>query len=332
MTFEQITKDIKNKIFYPVYFLHGDEPYFIDEIASLIEESVLTQDEREFNQLVLYGRDVTYADIIDNAKRHPMCSNYQVVIVKEAQDIKKIDMLVPYFEKPAKTTILVICYKYKKPEGGTKIPKALKDTGVLFEAKPLYDNQVAEWIKKFLAAKSYAIELEAAQMLAENLGTELAKIVNELTKLLITLPAKSEITVKHIEDNIGISRDYNVFELTKALGAKNVFKVNQIVTYYAANPADHPLIVSISAINNYFTKVLLYHSLADKSRNSAASALGINPFFVGDYEAASRRYPLGKLVTIFADLRKYDLRSKGFDNNSVEGPELLKELVFKILN
>jgi DNA polymerase-3 subunit delta len=332
MTFEQITQDIKNKIFYPVYFLHGDEPYFIDEIASLIEDTVLSETEREFNQMVLYGRDITYADIIDNAKRHPMFSNYQVVIIKEAQDVKKMDLLAPYFEKPAKTTILVICYKYKKPEGGTKIPKALKNTGIMFEAKPLYDNQVGEWIKKFLASKSYTIEIEAAQLLAENLGTELSKIVNELTKLLITLPAKTAITVKHIEENIGISRDYNVFELTKALGAKNVFKANQIVTYYAANPADHPIIVSISAINNYFTKVLLFHSLADKSRNSAASALGISPYFVGDYEAASRRYSMTKLMAIFADLRKYDLRSKGFDNNSVEGSELLKELVFKILN
>jgi DNA polymerase-3 subunit delta len=332
MTFEQITNELKNKIYHPVYFLQGDEPYFIDAIATQIEDTVLSESDKEFNQTVLYGRDITVYDILDNVKRHPMMSNYQVVIVKEAQDVKKIDLLIPYFEKPAKTTLLVICYKYKKPDGGTKISKALKDKGVFFEAKPLYDNQVGDWIRKYVVARSYSIEDDACQMLCDNLGTELSKIVNELSKLLIILPPKTRITNRHIEDNIGISKDFNVFELTKALGSKNVFKANQIVNYYASNPSDHPIVVSISAINNYFSKILMYHFLPDKSRNSAAAALGISTFFINEYEGAARRYPPGKIAAIFSDLRKYDLRSKGVDNTSIEGPELLKELVFKILN
>ncbi len=332
MTFEQILNDLKNKIYYPVYFLAGEESYYIDEISDYIEDHVLTDVEKEFNQTVIYGRETDVLSIISNAKRYPMMANYQVVIVKEAQDIKDIDELLPYIENPLDSTLLVINYKYKKIDKRKSFYKQVDKKGILFESKKLYDNKIAGWINNYVKEKGYDITPKASAMLTEFLGTNLSKVVNEISKLILNVPEKATINDELVERNIGISKDFNVFELQKAIGSKNVLKVNQIGNYFAANPKQTPLIKTVSILFGYFSKLMIYHQLTDKSRNSIASALSVNPFFVQDYQMAARNYSLQKLIKIIDLLKEYDLKSKGVNNISTSDGELLKELLFKILH
>jgi DNA polymerase III subunit delta len=332
MTFEQIIADIKKKIYYPVYFLHGEEPYFIDQISDLIEETVLTDMEKEFNQIVVYGRDTTAGLIIDVARRFPMMSNYQVVIVKEAQDLDKLEDLQYYLEKPLKSTILVIAYKYKKIDQRKSFAKLVDKTGVLFESARLYDNKVPAWITEQIRSRGYNISPQACQMLSEYLGNDLSRIMNEMEKLVINLPAGSTIDGAIIEKNIGISKDYNIFELQNALGKKDVLKANRIINYFAANPKVNPAVVVITVLFNFFIKVMIYHQLADRSKNNVASILGVNQFFVRDFEDAAQNYSFRKLRAVIAILREYDLRIKGVNNASADEGELLKEMVFRILH
>lgn len=347
MDFNQIMSDLKKKAYRPVYFLMGDEPYFIDMISDYIENNVLDESEKEFNQSVLYGRDITAADVIGAAKRFPMMSEYQVVIVKEAQNIRDLvgkdkeesnskdktkHPFAAYIENPQQSTILVICYKYKSIDKRTSIAKLIDKNAILFESKKIYDNQVPDWINNYLKGKEYTIGPKASALLTEYLGTTLSKISNELDKLMINLPPKSEITVEHIQTNIGISKDYNVFELQTAIGKKEVLKANRIINYFSANEKDNPMVVTISSLYSYFCKLLSYHFLTDKSKGSVAAALGVHPFFVGDYERAAKNFSVGKLKSIFGYLREYDLKSKGVDRGSSSEGELLKEMVFKILH
>lgn len=332
MTFEQITGDLKKKIYHPVYLLHGDEPYFIDAISDLIEASVLTDTEKEFNQYVIYGRDTDTGNIIDMARRFPMMANYQVIIVKEAQDIDKLENLQPYVDKPQSSTILVIAHKYKKIDKRKSFAKSVEKAGVLFESSRLYDNQVPAWINEQIRARGCSIKPEASQLLSEYLGTDLGRISNEIEKLLINLPAGSTIDGTLIERNIGISKDYNIFELQNALGARDVRKANRIINYFSANTKQNPTIVVITVLFGFFMKLMIYHQLADKSRNVAAAALGVNPFFMKDYIQAAENYPLRKSRAVIGLLREYDLRLKGINNGSTDESELLRELVFKILH
>lgn len=333
MTFEQITADINRKIYHPVYLLHGEEPYFIDAITDLIEKTVLTETEREFNQTIVYGRDIEIGSIIDMARRFPMMANYQVVIVKEAQELeKKIEDLQIYIDKIQPSTILVLAYKYKKFDKRKTLAKSIEKKGVLFESAKLYDNQVPGWINEQIKAKGFAIRPEATQMLAEYLGTDLSRISNEIEKLLINLPAGSTIDGTIIERNIGISKDYNVFELQNALGTKDIKKANRIINYFAANTKQNPTIMVVTVLFGFFMKLMIYHQLTDKSRNNAASALSVNPFFVKDYITAAENYSFRKLRAIIGLLREYDLRLKGINNGSTDESELLRELIFKILH
>jgi DNA polymerase-3 subunit delta len=260
-----------------------------------------------------------------------MAANHNVVIVKEAQDIKKIDDILPYFSNPTPTSIVVICYKYKKISKKAFIEKINK-IGVVFDAKSLYDNQIPQWITKYLAEKGFPIDVHASTLLAENLGSDLSKIVNELGKLMINLPAGTKVTPEIVEENIGISKDFNVFELNKALSYRDVVKANRIVNYFAANPNDHPMVLVIGQLNAHFTKILLYNSLKDKSKNNAASALGINAFFLNDYIKGGSNFPINKLYEVFGLLREFDMRSKGVNNESATTGDLLRELIFKILH
>jgi DNA polymerase-3 subunit delta len=347
MEFNDILSELKRKIYRPIYFLMGEEPYFIDMISDYIENKVLDESEKEFNQSVLYGRDVSAAEIIGAAKRFPMMSDYQVIIVKEAQNIKDLikkekedgkakdktkQPFEAYIEHPQKSTILVFCYKYKTIDKRTSLAKLIDKNCVLFESKKIYDNQVPDWINNYLKGKEYSVGPKASALLTEYLGSNLSKISNELDKLMINLPAKSEITVEHIQSNIGISKDYNVFELQTAIGKKEVLKANRIVNYFSANEKENPLVMTVASLYGYFCKLLSYHFLTDKSQKSVASALGVHPFFVGDYERAAKNYSAGKLKAIFGYLREYDLKSKGVDTGSASEGELLKELVFKILH
>ena len=330
---KQIVTDIKKGNTKPIYFLMGDEPYYIDAIASYIEKNILSDQEKGFNQMVLYGRDVTIEDIVSNAKRYPMMSDKQVILVKEAQELSRtIEKLEAYAANPQPTTILVICYKYKKLDKRKKLYKTIEKEGVLFESKKLYENQVSDWIRRVLSGKNYSISPKATHMLIEFLGTDLGKINNELEKLQLVLPVGSEITPMHIQENIGLSKDFNNFELRKSVGERDVLKSNRIINYFAQNPKDNPTVVTVSLLYSFFSQLLQYHALTDKSKSSVARVLKINPFFVGDYQTASNNYPMKKVSQVISLLRDADLKSKGVGASNLPQIDLLKELLFKIMN
>jgi DNA polymerase-3 subunit delta len=332
-TYEEIISDLKKRIFKPVYFLAGEEPYYIDLITNYIEEKILPEAEKAFNQMILYGDDTNIPAIIDTARRFPMMASHQVIIIKEAQTLKKIDDLVIYLEKPLLSTILVIGYKYKTLDKRTKLYKTLESNGGYFESPKIRDYLVPGWIERYLMTKGIKTDPSASAMLTEYLGTDLHKIVNELDKLIITLPeGKPVITTALIEKNIGISKDYNNFELQKAIGEKNILKSNMIIHYFANNPKENPITLSISSLFGFFSKLLTYHSITDKSRNNVAAALKVNPYFVKDYETAAMRYNVSKTVQVISLLRTYDMRSKGFGDPGTDPGDLMKELVFKILH
>jgi DNA polymerase-3 subunit delta len=331
-TFDQILGDIRNKVYYPIYFLMGEEPYFIDTISDMLEDQVLQPADQAFNQMGVYGRDVDVQAIVSQARNYPMTGDYQVLIVKEAQDIKNIESLEQYIEKLPDTTILVINFKYKKIDKRRSLARKIEAKGVLYEAKKLYDNHIPKWIEQYLAQKNYSITPKACQMMADFLGTDLHKVRNELEKLIIALPAGKKITDEDVERNIGISKDYNIFELQKAIGIKDVLRANQIVRYFGSNSKDYPLLLTAINLYGFFTKILKIHYAHDKSRNNLASILGINPFFVQDYQLAAKNFSIADAVRCIAVLREYDLKSKGYNSQDIGEDELYKEMLFKLLH
>jgi len=332
MKFEEIISSLKKKDFKPVYFLTGEESYYIDKISDFISKNTLEQSEKDFNQHIFYGKDSDVNNIISTAKQFPLMGNYTVVIIKEAQELKNIELLEDYINQPLDSTILVICFKNKKIDKRKKFGKDIVKKSLFFESKKLYENQISDWIQKYVSQHNYKIDFKSAHLLGENTGTSLSKISNELDKLMITLQKGEIITSELIERNIGISKDYNVFELNNALSKRDILKANRIAKYFGDNIKDHPLLVTVASLFNHFQKILIYHTLNDKSKNNVASALKINPFFVNDYVLASRNYSKKQLLNIFTLLRSYDLKSKGVDNNSSNDGQLLKELIFQILH
>ncbi|OJW14946.1 DNA polymerase III subunit delta [Mucilaginibacter sp. 44-25] len=337
-TAQDIIKDLKNRKFKPVYLLHGEEPYYIDLIGNYIEHHLLSDAEKGFNQTVLYGKDTDIMTAINAAKRYPMMSDYQVVMIKEAQDMKwgrddddkkGINPVLAYLENPLQSTVLVFCYKYGKFDKRKKTYKAIDKHGLVFESTALYDNKIPGWIEAYITEKKYRISQQASAMLAEYLGNDLSKIANELDKLMLNIARGQEISLKDIQDNIGISKEYNVFELQAALVKKDAYKVNQIINYFEANPKANPIVLVLGNLNNFFSKVLAYHYVKDKS--NAARELGVNPYFLKDYEQAARGYTLGKVFQVISYLREYDLKSKGVDSNTDHGG-LMRELMFKIIH
>lgn len=340
MTAAELLKDLKNRKYKPVYLLHGEEPYYIDEVGDFMENKVLSDAEKGFNQTVFYGKDTDIMTVLNASKRYPMMADYQVVLVKEAQDMKwgsedtdkkSINPLLSYLENPLTSTILVFCYKYGKFDKRKKTYKAIEKNGVVVESTPLYDNKVPGWIEDFVIAKGFKINQQATFMLAEYLGNDLSKIANELEKLMLNIAQGQEIGLKLVQDNIGISREYNVFELQTALSKKDVYKANQIINYFEANPRSNPIVLVLGNLNNFFSKVLVYHYVKDKSPQNLARELGVNPYFIKDYEQAARAYNYGKTMQIISYLRECDVKSKGVDSNTDHGG-LMKELMFKILH
>ncbi|CAM4337279.1 DNA polymerase III subunit delta [Zobellia nedashkovskayae] len=329
---KQIVTDIKNGKIKPIYFLFGEEPYYIDAIASYIEKKLLAEEEKGFNQMVLYGKDVTIDDIVANAKRYPMMAERQVVIVKEAQHlVRTIEDLTSYVDNPQMSTVLVVCYKYKKLDKRKKLYKSVQKAGVLFESKKLYENKVSDWIRKNLQGRGYSISHKAAILLTEYLGTDLSRISKEIEKLQLVLPKQSEITPADIEAHIGISKDYNNFELKKAIGERDVLKATRIINYFSQNPKDNPFVLTVTLLHSFFTQLLQYHGLNDHSPKSVASALRINPYFVGEFQTAARNYPMKKVSGIISSLREMDLKGKGVGANVNSQADLLKELLVKII-
>jgi DNA polymerase-3 subunit delta len=332
LKYEQILTELKNRRFSPVYFLMGEEPYFIDILSDTIEENALNESEKTFNRIILYGKDTDYKTVTEAARRFPMMGELQVVIVKEAQYLREIEELSHYISQPLASTILVINYKNKTIDKRTRFYKLLQDKTVVFEAEKIREYQVPAWITDYLQEKGIQIEIKAAAMLGDYLGSDIGKIVNELEKLkLVMTRGSSLITALQVEQNIGISKDYNSFELNNALATKDILKANRIVFYFSKNPRDNPLVLTLSSLFYFFGKLLLFHSLKNKSDDNVASSLGIRKFFVREFQTAARNYTLNKVVHIISLLREYDLKSKGSGSLSSEG-DLLKELVFKIIH
>lgn len=329
----KIVNDIKAGTIKPIYFLMGEEPYYIDKLTEYMEANLLAEEEKGFNQTVLYGRDVSIDDIVSTAKRYPMMAERQVVIVREAQELSRtIDKLENYAENPMPTTVLVMAYKYKTLDKRKKVTKLLGKTGLVYESKKLYENQVGDWLKRVLAGKKLNIEPKAAAMLVDFLGTDLSKIANELDKLAIILPQGSTVTPEIIEENIGFSKDFNVFELRKAIGERNVKKAYQIAQYFADNPKDNPLVLTVGQTFGFFIQLLKYHGLKDRNPKNVASALGINPFFVKEYDVAIKNYPMRKVSQIVATLRDIDVKSKGVGANGLPAGDLMKQMLANIFS
>ncbi len=331
-TYEQILSDIRKKKLANLYFLTGEEPYFIDMISDTIENEILDEADKAFNQIVVYGRDVDVDTIAEHARSFPMMGDKMVVIVKEAQDVKNIENFEPYIDAIPETTILVFVYKYKKLDKRKTFAKKIDKAGVYFESKKLYENNIPGWISTYLKNEGYSITPKATMMLADYLGTDLHKIANELDKLTITLPKNRSISDEDIERNIGISKDFNAFELQAAIGSRDVIKANRIVNYFADNGKDNPLLLTATILFGYFTKLIKYHTATDKSQSNLASVLGVGPYFVKDYQMAAQNYTLTNCVNAISILREFDLKSKGYNNGEVSEKDLYREMVFKIIH
>jgi DNA polymerase-3 subunit delta len=343
MTAPILLAQLKNREFKPVYLLHGEEPYYIDKVGNYMERQILTDAEKGFNQTVFYGKDTDVMTVLNAAKRFPMMSEYQLVVIKEAQEFKwnkesdaaakTLDPLLGYLENPLRSTILVFCYKYGKFDKRKKIYKAIEKHGCVFESTLIHDSKISAWIEDFVKEKGYRIHARASALMSEYLGNDLSKVANELEKLMLNVKAGQEISIEHIHSNIGISKEYNVFELQSAIASRNVLKANQIVNYFAANPRSNPIQLVLGALNSYFVKVLKYHYVADKSSQNLARELAVSPYFIKDYELAGRNYNVQKIFNIISYLREYDLKTKGVEaTGNTDDGELMKELVFKIVH
>jgi DNA polymerase-3 subunit delta len=333
MDFDIILDNLKKKIYYPIYLLQGEEPYYIDKISEYIEKNTLTEAEKGFNQTIFYGKDTETQTVVESALRFPMMADKQVIIVKEAQSLRKIETLFNYAEKPMASTILVLNYKYKNVDSRSKLVKAIKKNGVVFTSKRVYEYKVPAWIENYLKDREYSITPQAAQILTAYLGADLGKVANELNKLIIAVKDKKKITPDDIEKNIGLSKDYNVLELQNALGDKNVLKANQIINYFGANEKLNPIQKTIANLYFYFSKLFMYHFLIDKSVQNVQAELRLHPYFAKQYIAAAKRYSKTKLYEIMGILREYDMKSKGMGVSTlVSSAELQKEMIYKILH
>ena len=333
----EILKEINQKKFRPVYFVHGDEPFFIDAIADALEQKVLTEAEKGFNQFVLFGKDHDIGSVMNYARKYPFMADRQLIIVKEAQALAGLEskeknvLLEQYAAKPLPSTVLVICHQGNFDERKT-LAKAFDKAGALVQSKKMYDNKLPDWVADYCHSKNTKISLKAIQMLVENIGNDLKRLSSEIEKVLINLKANEEISAATIERFVGISKEYNVFEFQKALMQKDVFKCNQIAAFFAENPKDNPLMPILIILFGFFSKVLTAHGTADKSDRNLATILGVNPYFVKDYLQTVRNYPVNKVVDIISALRQADNHSKGIEAGSLNDGEILKQLVFRILH
>ncbi|KAA5421157.1 DNA polymerase III subunit delta [Bacteroides cellulosilyticus] len=334
ITCDDILKELRAKQYRPVYYLMGEEPYYIDLIADYITDNILTETEKEFNLTVVYGADVDIATVINAAKRYPMMSEHQVVVVKEAQNIRNMEELSYYLQKPLLSTILVICHKHGVLDRRKKLAVEIEKTGVLFESKKVKDAQLPAFITSYMKRKGIDVEPKATAMLADFVGPDLSRLTGELEKLIITLPkGHTRVTPEQIEKNIGISKDYNNFELRSALVEKDVLKANKIIKYFEENPKTNPIQMTLSLLFGFFSNLMLAYYAPEKSEQGIANMLGLRtPWQAKDYLAAMRRYNGVKTMQIIGEIRYADAKSKGVGNPSLSDGDILRELVFKILH
>lgn len=336
--YPEIIKNIQQGNFAPVYFLQGEETFFIDNIIDNIESGALDETQKSFNQVVLYGKETTLTDVIGTARRYPMMGERQVVIVKEAQEMRdwgkedKQSLVLNYLENPLASTILVFGYKYKSLDKRTKLGKSMDKYSVFLNSKKLYDDKIPGWIKSYCQASHVKIDDAAVMMLSENIGNNLQRLANEIEKLLLNCKKGESISSQMVQRYVGISKDYNIFELQKALGTLNKLKAHKIVDYFASNPSNNPLVLTIYSLFTYFSKLLLIHQTDNKSDNAIASVIGVNSFFAREYIQAAKNYPLGKVVQNIKHLQDADLQSKGIGYATKKEGPVLTELVYKLMN
>ncbi len=332
MTFEQIVSDIKTRKFSPIYLFMGDEPYYIDQLTDLLTSTVLPEEERDFNQTIVYGMETNVASVVTLARSFPMMSEYQVVVVKEAQNLGKIEELEVYAKNPLPSTILILNYKNSTLDKRKKLYAAIDKNGLIFESKKIPEYKIPGFISSYIQTKGLTIDQKSAQMLSDYLGNDLSKLTNEIAKLLIAIPAgQTRITADLIEENIGISKDFNNFELLKAIIEKDTLKVNRIADYFERNPKNNPLIVTLVVLFNFFSNLMICYWAKNKTEQGIAAELGFrNPYQAKDYVLALRNYNAYKCMEIISLLRTYDGKGKGVGNISASDGELLKELLYKI--
>jgi DNA polymerase III subunit delta len=335
---DAVLKDLKAKKFAPIYFLEGDEPYFIDLITDYIEKNAIAEHEKGFNQLVLYGKDSPLNVILSNARKFPMMAERQVVIVKEAQSIPDLGkeeaqkLLLSYINNPLPSTILVFAHKHKKLDGRGTLKKELDKKSIFVNSEKVKDWLLVGWVDSYFKNLGHQIEPKAAQLLADSIGNNLEVITNEVGKMLINFTEPTKFTTEHISKYIGINKEYNNFELSKAIGYKNAVKANQIIHYFIQNPKAHPVIPIFTLLYNYFSKIAILHRVGPMPENQLAAVLGVNPYAVKEYLEATKNYKLGKVIDVFGYIKEADLRFKGVDSGSMEEGEILRELVYKILH
>jgi DNA polymerase-3 subunit delta len=332
-----VLKEIRAKKYKPLYFLHGDEPYYIDAIAEELEKRVVPEAEKGFNQFVLYGKDTDIAGVLSYARRFPFMAERALVIVKDANKLGGIEQkeqqgrLEDYLLNPLPSTVLVLCFQANADERKSYV-KAFGTHGVVVQSKKMYDNKLPDWVASYCQAEGVKISPKAVQMLVDNIGNDLKRLSNEIHKIMVNLRVDEGIDASAVERFVGISKEYNVFEFQKALMVRDVMKANRIATYFSANTKDNPLAPILIILYNFFSKLLIAHSSPDKTDRGLATELGVNPYFVKDYMLAMRNYPLPKVAHIIHYLRECDSRMKGLDGVSIPEGELLKELVFKIVH
>ncbi|MCK0204408.1 DNA polymerase III subunit delta [Ornithobacterium rhinotracheale] len=329
--FESIRKDIQNKRFQPIYFFWGDEPYFIDVLTQEIIKNALSEEEKAFNEHIFYGNEISIEDVVMQAKQFPVMAERQLIVIKEAQHLSRtMANFATYAEDPVPTSIVVFNFKNKKPDGRSAFLKNIKKTGVVAESKKMYENQLPTFIETQAQSLGLKLHPKVKFLLTEFIGNDLSRIQNELAKIASVIKNGEEVSPEFIEKNIGISKDYNNFELVSAIAEKNQLKAFSIAKYFGKNPKDNPIIVTNSALFNFFSNLLLFHSLLDKSRGNVAANLKINPFFVKEYELAAQNYPVKKVTRIISFLRESDAKSKGIgSSNSTTGEDILIEFLYK---
>ncbi|MFT6867565.1 MAG: DNA polymerase-3 subunit delta [Cyclobacteriaceae bacterium] len=336
--YNEIIKNLQKGVYSPIYFLQGDEPFFIDNIIDHIEAKVLDEAQKSFNQYVLYGKEVAFTDILNVSRKYPMMGERQVVIVKEAQDIKdwkKEDaqnLLISYLENPLPSTVLVFGHKYKSLDKRTKIAKAIAKNAVFLDSKKLYDNQVQGWVRSYAEAINAKLTDKAVRMLDENIGNNLQRLANELNKLKLNVKEGQPIDDLAVQKYVGINKDYNVFELQKALSVRDEVKSFKIVRFFAANTSANPLVLIISNLYQYFVKLLILHQKGTGDKNAAAQLIGVNPFFVGEYLEAARNFDRPTVIKNIKAINKADLQSKGIGSASMKEGDILTELIFILLH
>ena len=331
MSYEKIIADWGKKIYKPVYWLEGEEEYFIDKVMDYAEHQILNESETGFNLSIFYGKDAEWPAIINACRRYPMFAERQVVLLKEAQQMRDVEKIEAYINNPLSSTILVVSYKEKKVDGRTKFAKLLKEKGVLLSTKKIWDNQLPEWTQEMVSLKGYEITRKALMLLVDHIGNDLTRLENEVDKLLINLGKRKNITEDDIEEYIGISKEFNVFEFQNAIAQKDFARCMQIIQYFGANPKAAPIQFVLPSLYSFFSKLFIIHGLGSRDEKTVATATGVNPFFVKDYLQALKLYSYPDVEKAILLLHQYNLRSIGVHDTGTDDDELLKEMIFKIL-